>query len=299
MQNKQMNKAVFIETVVKNLHGDIRVMWWSGGITSAVAGKFAIEMYDNVEFFYCETGAAHPDNIRFKADCENWYSKKINHVKNSSGYNSPADVWLKTGYINGVDGARCSLELKKKVRFELEELMRPNLFYPNRGIIQNQIYGFEWEQRQVNRAIRFLEQYPYANAIFPLIEQMKTKNNCAGILTSAGIELPHLYKLGYNNNNCLSDECVCCKGGMGYMNKTRIDFPLGFKNTSLIERNIGYSCMNGKFLDELNPNEGRGLKPIVPECGEFCDVELIESPHPNVEKVMRGEMTVYEAKQAA
>jgi hypothetical protein len=54
-----------------------------------------------------------------------------------------------------------------------------------------------------------------------LIENKLSKNECAGILAGAGIEIPMMYKLGYNNNNCIG----CVKGGAGYWNKIRVDFP--------------------------------------------------------------------------
>jgi len=44
---------------------DIVIGWFSCGITSSVACKIAIELYNNVELFYIETGSAHPDNERF------------------------------------------------------------------------------------------------------------------------------------------------------------------------------------------------------------------------------------------
>ena len=44
--------------------------WWSGGITSAVACRLAIEKYPNVRLIYIETGSHHPDTMRFKSDCE-------------------------------------------------------------------------------------------------------------------------------------------------------------------------------------------------------------------------------------
>ena len=49
------------------------VGWWSAGITSAVACKIALEMYENVRLYYIKIGTAHKDNERFMADCEKWY----------------------------------------------------------------------------------------------------------------------------------------------------------------------------------------------------------------------------------
>jgi len=48
----------------------------------------------------------------------------------------------------------------------------------------------------------------------------------------AEIELPEMYKLGYEHNNCVG----CVKGGMGYWNKIRVDFPLRFKEYADMEK---------------------------------------------------------------
>lgn len=47
------------------------IAWFSCGITSAVACKIALSLYDDVQIYYIETGSGHPDNTRFLADCEN------------------------------------------------------------------------------------------------------------------------------------------------------------------------------------------------------------------------------------
>ena len=51
--------------------------WWSAGITSAVACKMALEMYEDVELYYIGISSANKDNQRFKNDCEKWYGKEI------------------------------------------------------------------------------------------------------------------------------------------------------------------------------------------------------------------------------
>lgn len=90
-------------------------------------------------------------------------------------------------------------------------------------------------------------------------------------LTEAeGIELPAMYKLGYNNSNCIG----CVKGGMGYWNRIRIDFPEVFERMSKIEQKVGHSCIKGTFLKDLDPSKGRHKLPVLPECGAVCPVEL-------------------------
>jgi len=75
-----------------------------------------------------------------------------------------------------------------------------------------------------------------------------TKEMCAGLLLKNGIELPEMYKLGYSNNNCIG----CVKGGKGYWNKIKTDFPPVFKRMAELERKVGYSCINGLFFLTLS-----------------------------------------------
>lgn len=269
-----------------NSNKSVIIAWWSAGITSAVACKLAIETYglDNVHLAYFNIDTAHDDNLRFKQDCEKWYGKLIS-VYQSDMYNDQFEVIEKTKYINGVNGARCTLELKKRVRQTLESRIN----------YTKQVFGFEYTKREVNRALRFLEQYPKSNPVFPLIEKKLTKNNCASILINNGIELPLMYKLGYSNNNCIG----CVKGGKGYWNKIRNDFPSTFDRMANLERKIGYTCIKDKtgrvYLDELDPNAGR-LKPIVmPDCGSFCDLEFTDVEHDNLQKVLDNTELIHQA----
>lgn len=49
------------------------IAWFSCGVTSAVACKIALSLYEDVQLYYIETGSGHPDNHRFIIDCEKWY----------------------------------------------------------------------------------------------------------------------------------------------------------------------------------------------------------------------------------
>ena len=121
-----------------------------------------------------------------------------------------------------------------------------------------------------------------------LLDKGITKDNCYSNLVHAEIELPAMYKLGYNNNNCLG----CVKGGSGYWNKIRIDFPESFKRMEKMERKLGIAINksyakrvklidgtiidNPKnervriFLDELHPESGRDVPMPNIECGVLC-----------------------------
>jgi hypothetical protein len=109
-----------------------------------------------------------------------------------------------------------------------------------------------------------------------------TKEDCYHVLTSAGIELPAMYRLGFNNNNCVG----CCKGGKGYQNKVRVLFPEVFAARAKVMRELGVQLNSGGklyWLDELKPEEGNDVPEPPIECGIFCDqytklVELSVAP---------------------
>lgn len=231
--------------------------WYSGGVTSAVAIKLALNQGYNVQIYFFETLQHHPDNMRFLRDCEKWYGQKI-HVMRNKKAGSVKEV-LSKGYINSPGGAFCTYKLKKEMRWKIEEMVD----------FDYQIFGFEHEKRQIARAERFMVEYPDSHAVFPLIQAKMNKMDCMKLVQEAGIELPMMYRLGYSNANCIG----CVKGGMGYWNKVRVDFPEIFKQTAELERKAGYSCINGVFLDELDPERGRHEDIELPECGVVCAVE--------------------------
>ncbi|HUU88789.1 MAG TPA: hypothetical protein VMX17_13690, partial [Candidatus Glassbacteria bacterium] len=85
---------------------------------------------------------------------------------------------------------------------------------------------------------------------------------------------------------------MCVKGGMGYANLVRKNFPEEFNKMALLERKIGRSCIKNKFLDELNPEDGRHEPPILPDCGTFCEIEFTSIIDQNTEKVLTGETSM-------
>ena len=51
-----------------------RLVWFSAGAASAVATALTLadNFADDVHIAYIDTGSEHPDNARFRADCEAW-----------------------------------------------------------------------------------------------------------------------------------------------------------------------------------------------------------------------------------
>ena len=80
-----------------------------------------------------------------------------------------------------------------------------------------------------------------------------------------------MYKLGYSNNNCVG----CVKGGMGYWNAIRHDFPEMFDKMAKLERTLGHALLKDKegpvYLDSLDPNRGNFKRDMPADCGFTCE----------------------------
>lgn len=230
------------------------ICWFSAGAASAVATKLAMKETD-VQIVYTNPGSEHPDNQRFIKDCERWFGQPIIQLK-SERYENTWDVWEKTRFLVGPTGARCTAELKKRLRHKFE---RPD---------DIQVFGYTAEEK--HRADRFIEQNPGVTLKTPLIERSLTKDDCLAIIDRAGIDMPAMYQLGYRNNNCVG----CVKGGMGYWNKLRIDFPEVFDRMSNLERTLGNTVLRDDkgpvWLDELDSSRGNMDKEPNFECSLTC-----------------------------
>jgi hypothetical protein len=247
------------------------LLWFSAGAASAIATKLVLaEQPDDLVVAYVDTGSEHPDNARFLADCEQWFGHPIT-VLRSDRYRDTWQVWEERRFLVGPSGALCTAELKRKVRFGFE---RPD---------DIQVFGYTAEER--HRADRFRDQNPGVALRTPLIERGLTKADCLALIERAGIELPAMYRLGYRNNNCVG----CVKGGIGYWNKIRRDFPDVYERMAALERDIGASVIraNGDhvWLDELDPDRGSHSDEPDMDCSLLCalaeqDLDQPRKDHP-------------------
>lgn len=242
-------------------HAGSRVVcWFSCGAASAVAAKLTIEKYGSrAVVVYTDPKGEHPDNVRFLRDCEKWFGREVIKLSNNL-YTSPWDVMRKERYIVGPTGAHCTGAMKRELRFTFQ---RPD---------DIQVFGYTSEEQ--DRADQFREQNFEVHLETPLIDRGISKARCLGMVQEARIELPAMYKLGYRNNNCIG----CPKGGMGYWNMIRRDFPAQFQMMAELERDVGASCLRETvdgvkrrlFLDELAPDRGNMLTEPDIECSLMC-----------------------------
>lgn len=237
------------------------VCWFSCGAASAVATKLSIvENAGKLPLVVarCIVREEHPDNDRFAEDCEKWFGVPITNLIAEKYDGSIYEVFKKRNYISGINGAPCTLLLKKEVRQKFQMPM------------DKQIFGYCAEER--NRWDKFLDANNI-DAHAPLIERGLEHPDCLSIIKSAGIELPEMYKLGYQHNNCIG----CCKAsGAGYWNKIRDDFPESFQRMTQESKRLGVKLVKlGErriFLDELERGVGNYKEEPEIQCGIFCEM---------------------------
>lgn len=233
------------------------VCQFSCGAASAVATKLALRDYADREIAIINAYIVeeHADNRRFLTDCEAWFGHQIVVLHDDTYGSSAREVWRRRRFIKGHRGAACSAALKRN---PLDRWMRRD------DVI---VLGFTTEEQ--DRFDRFIDRNPDVAVIVPLIDHGLTKSDCLGVLDRAGIRMPEMYRLGYANANCIG----CCKGGEGYWNKIRQDFPDDFEEVAKIEEMIG----PGAYLfRDRKTGERRSLRDLPPDAGRFVDETAIE-----------------------
>lgn len=237
------------------------VVWVSAGAASAVAAKLTLSDRPDAELVYTDTGSEHPDNERFLTDLEGWFGKAITRIR-SDRYADTWQVWTERRYLVGPTGALCTAELKKKPRFAFE---RPD---------DVQVFGYTADE--AHRADRFRKQNPEVTLSTPLIDRGLGKDDCLALIARSGIAIPAMYLLGYRNNNCVG----CPKGGIGYWNKIRRDFPEVFDRMAALERDLGHTVLRDKdgaiWLDQLDPTRGNHATESDFECSLLCAMTEME-----------------------
>jgi hypothetical protein len=230
------------------------VAWFSCGDASAVACALALEDHADTIVARIVIPDEHEDGERFTRDCEGWYGQDILRLQDPAK-RSAFDVWEKRRYIAGINGAPCTGELKKSVRFAFQQ---PDDVH---------VMGYTIDEQ--HRADQFRRNNFEIESDFPLIRHKLKKDDCHAIVRAQKIPMHAMYRLGFENANCIG----CCKGGAGYWNRIKVVFPERFERMAALCRKLGVRLVrqDGKriFLDELRVGVGRLKGPVI-ECGPFC-----------------------------
>lgn len=239
------------------------VCQFSCGAASAVATKLTLAQFGaarDVQIVNAFIKEEHPDNRRFLADCEQWFGREVTVLRDEKYGASVIEVFRREQYLKNRNGAACSARVKRRV---LDAWSRPD---------DVMVIGFTAEEtgRYEDLCDRIDRQI-----LAPLIARGLSKADCLAIVERAGIVLPMMYRMGYENANCIG----CIKGGEGYMNKIRRDFPVEFETLAQVQEQIGpgaYLHYNRKTgvrfsLRDLDPKAGRHNE-TAPSCSFFCEM---------------------------
>lgn len=246
----------------------MKIVQFSCGVSSAIA-LYLSKNVDLVQYIHIDD--QHEDSLRFLHDVEKLTGHTIEILQS---YYKNVDNVLKLGWIKSIHGAPCTDKLKRRVRkeWEIDNIKNKMKKDKNGKYPITYVWGFDYEEK--HRADRLVENLTEYYHEFPLIEKQLTKNDIHAIAQRIGLKRPLMYDLGYSNNNCIG----CVKGGMGYWNKIRADFPEVFESRAKREREVGHSILKDKngaiWLDELDPNKGRMEDEISQECSIFCMLNL-------------------------
>jgi hypothetical protein len=245
------------------------VCQFSCGAASAVATKLALAQYgDRCVIVNAYIEEEHPDNRRFAADCERWFGRPIINLRDERYGASAVRVFEEVGYIKGPNGAACTTRIKRGLLRTFEQ--------------PGDVLVLGYTADEPHRLEDWRDNWPDRPIVAPLIERGLTKEDCKAMVERAGIELPAMYLLGYDNANCIG----CVKGGLGYWRAIREDFPAQFERVAQAEDKVAALHGEGAYIlrHRSGPLAGQRFPlrelpagpahrgEALPSCGLFCEM---------------------------
>jgi 3'-phosphoadenosine 5'-phosphosulfate sulfotransferase (PAPS reductase)/FAD synthetase len=226
---------------------------FSCGAASAVATKLTLAEFpaEDVVIVNAFIKEEHPDNRRFLADCERWFEHPIVVVRNEKYDASTDEIWRRKRFIINHRMAPCSTELKRETMGKLA--------------LTGDITVLGFTREETDRFDSLCDRFPQEQFRAPLIERGLDKGDCLAMIERAGIELPIMYRLGYDNANCIG----CPKGGQAYWQNIRADFPDRFVQIQAIQESIGEGARFLRFRSGERINERMWLRELPAGRGDM------------------------------
>lgn len=237
---------------------------FSCGAASAVATKLTIAQHADAHVVNAYLANEHEDNRRFADECAVWFGRPITVLRDDKYGADVIQVFRRERYMMGPKGAPCSRALKRRM---LDRWRQPD---------DAMVLGFTVEE--ADRLDDFRERNPGLQVLAPLVDAGLTKSDCKAMVERAGIVLPVMYRLGYDNANCIG----CVKGGEGYWRAIREDFPAVFEANCLVQDEVGPGSWflryrSGPRKEERFPLRdlpaGEAMRnEVLPSCSFFCEI---------------------------
>lgn len=227
----------------------------SGGLASAVAADRAIQRYgrENVTLWFANTNWEDEDLHRFLDDLEaRWGGEIVVHanIGKDGKPRTPLSVAEDEHIIPNQKLATCSRALKQiPFRDYLRSLEGPVTV----------LLGLDWRELHRHAAPRAAWEKEGAAVDFPLLWPPLT-DQYAEIVTSWGIDIPYLYKIGFPHNNC-GGRCV--RQGQKEWLRLKATFPERFEEVREWEERHRAIGDARKDYAILRDRRGGVLRPLT------------------------------------
>lgn len=216
------------------------VVGWSGGVTSAWCGGWALRNYpkQDVVFLFHDTQEEDQDTLRFLHEMAN----RLGHpVTERSDGRSVTQVCRDEHALANNRMAFCSRILKAEQRDRYFDEMRE----AGETRIVNVVGFSAIEPLRVQRASARADVAGY-DVRFPLVETRTTKQDCADWCISLGVRPPAMYDWS-EHANCPG----CVRGGKAYWLAVHEHRPDVFEQRAALEEEFGHTILKDVTLREL------------------------------------------------
>lgn len=171
------------------------IVFYSTGISSWFVTKILIAKHNNVLCVFADTKLEHESNYRFLEQSVQQLGCKLIHLQDGRDI---FQLWRDKKAIANNRMPFCSIELKSKV---CKKYIADN-FSPGNCILY---FGISNDEEKRTAKIE-ANWHPYG-CEFPLLNLDISKSAMIKLAESEGLEIPLMYKLGFNHANC-SGACV-------------------------------------------------------------------------------------------
>ena len=220
----------------------------SGGLTSFEALRRCLEKHgkENTSAVFADTLIEDADLYRFLSDQERYFGIAIERIADGR---TPWQVMRDERCITMQSMAPCSKILKREaIDTVLHARHEPGTY--------TRVFGYEWSE--LDRMERLAASIAPERAWFPLSEPPYVdKCHISTFLESIGIEVPQMYKDGFEHNNCSG---MCVKAGQAHWANLFYTRPDRYTHAEGEEEKIRQHL--GKDISILKDRRGGAASPM-------------------------------------